>query len=431
MGFLDKMKKKAQNAVGNVAGPPPTPQAAAPQAPAAYAAPPQAAPQSGPTFTFNGDTRPLPSGWDGLSMEEWFYKYEMLRDEMMNIDEKVGLPHMTDEDGDDLDPEEVLLITEFGFRSGGDYEAYTNWCISSFAQQTGENFTDCAFRMGGIARERIMAEKAGAMSGAGGALEPIEGVTCEQWAQLMAQVVNGADTSALVASVGGQAKWDRVNAEWNARMASDTTMAIATVYGNAFAGGAQGQFGGAAAQAADQGVGGDLGAEPVPFETYVEIMEAQNAAAAKGEDAAAVLSSFGMSPLDWSNVGMYWSKKQQQEATKYHQLFIEYSAKYQGKYGTGDGLTSDQREEKVLAHIIQLASTGQAAQIVPYLKDYFPEEAEDMDAQHWWVDKACDMCGESGNRATAEQLLYVRYHLQEDHDDPQDVWVASELESLF
>jgi hypothetical protein len=355
-------------------------------------------------------------------MEAWFDKFESLRDRMMHIDDERGLPQMSDEDGDPLDPEEVLLITEFGFQSGGDYEAYRNWSVANWATQTGESPTDCEFRMSGMARERLMAQKAGAMSGAGGALEPVEGVSCEAWAQIQAQIAGGADHAGLIAAAGvDQAKWDRVSAEWNARMSSDTSMAIVTVYGNAFAGGGVGQYGAAAAQASAVGIGGDVGAEPVPFEKFVEVMEAQNAGHQKGEDANAVLASFGM----------YWNKKMSQEASKYHQLFTEYSAKYSAMYGDGDGLTQDQREDKILAQILQMAGAGQAAQILPFLKDYFPDDAEDNDALDWWFDKACDMCGESGDRARAEALLPIRYQLQEDEEDPMQEWVASEMESLF
>lgn len=388
-------------------------------------------PPPGATFQWDGDTRPLPQGWEGLSIEDWFYKFETLRDRMMNIDEE-NLPHMTDEDGDDLDPEEVLLISVFGFKSGGDYEAYRNWMVSNWAAQTGESFTDCEFRMGGIARERIMAEKAGAMSGSGGPLEPFEGISLEAWAHINAKIAGGGDAAALYGAEGmDQAKWDRVNAEWNARMASDTTFTIATVYGNAFSGAGGGQFSAAAGQAAAVGVGGDLGEEPCSYERYVEIMEAQNAGYQKGEDANAILATFGFNAVDWSNVGMYWSKKTQQEAEKYHRLFTEYSAKYQAKYGTGDGMTQDQREEFILGKIMEMAGNGQAQQILPYLKDYFPDDAEDMDALDWWIDKCCDMCGESGDRARAEQLLPIRYVLQEDEEDPMAEWVASEMESLF
>lgn len=178
-----------------------------------------------------------------------------------------------------------------------------------------------------------MGNKASAMSGPGGGLEPVEGVSVEQWAQVQAALASGGDVNALIARAGiDRARWDRVSAEWMARMQSDTTATIATVYGNAFAGASQGQHGAHAAHAAAVGVGGDLSAEPVPFERFVEIQVAMGAAADRGEDANALLASFGISALDWSNIGMFWSKKMQQEATTYHQLYTQYSAKYEARY---------------------------------------------------------------------------------------------------
>ncbi len=285
---------------------------------------------SGPSFTWDDDTYPLPPGWDGLSIEDWFFKLEGLRDRMMHIDDE-NLEPMTDEDGDELDPEEVLLIKEFGFKSGGQYEAFRNWGVHNWAAQTGESPTDCEFRMGGIARERITGKKAEAMSAPGGALEPVEGIAVDQWAKIQAGLASSQDLGTMLAEAGmDQAKWDRVSAEWMNRMQTDTTHTVSQAYSNAFAGG--GQFGAQASQAVAAGVGGDLGPEPIPFERYIEIMEAQSAASNRGEDANATLASFNMSAVDFSNISMYWSKKMQQEATKYHQLHTEYSAKYAAKY---------------------------------------------------------------------------------------------------
>ena len=115
--------------------------------------------------------------------------------------------------------------------------------------------------------------------------------------------------AAMGLSIGGYLEKAQRAFEWMARMQKDTSFAISNVYSNAFAGASTGQFGGAAAHAAAVGTAGDLGAEPIPFERYVEIMEAQSAAANRGQDANAVLASFGMSAMDWSNVSMYWSKK--------------------------------------------------------------------------------------------------------------------------
>jgi len=445
MGFFDKLKNKAQQAVNQVqqqhghGQPPgqPAPQGYPPpgqQPPQAYQQQgyqQQPPPQAGPSFQWDGDVYPLPPGWSGLPIDEWFYKLEKLRDRQMNVDQE-RLQPMTDADGDALDPEEVLVIQEYGFRSGGHFEAFRNWGIMGWAQQTGMDFTDCAFRYGGVARERIMAEKAGAMAGPGGALAPVEGVSCEQWAQLQAQLAGGADLGQLLAQHGmDRPKWDRVSAEWMARMSSDTSMAIATVYGNAFSSGGAGQYSQQAAQAVQQGVGGNVGAEPVPFETYVQIMVAQNAAAQRGEDVGAALAQFGMTPLDWSNVGAYWSKRTQQEAMKYHQLMIEYTAKYEGMYGLGDGLTSDQREVVIVDQLLQMAGSGQAAQMIAFLQQRFPDDAQDYDALDGWFDRACDKCAEMGDRNRAQQLLWARFPLQSDQSEGVQAYIQSEMESLF
>jgi hypothetical protein len=240
---------------------------------------------------------------------------------------------MNDEDGEPLDPPEVLLISKLGFQSGGHWEKFRNWGCDYWGRKTGEGAHDIEFRMGGIAREKIMAKQAAAMSGPGGALSPVEGVDLKTWARLQAGVAGGGNFDALLAQAGiDRARWDRVSAEWLARMQTDTTFTIANEYGAAFAGAGQGQFGAQAAHAAAVGVGGNLSNEPMPFERWVECMEAQNAAAERGEDAAAVIASFGLSVMDWSNASMFWSKKQQQEATKYYNLYIELSAKYAAKY---------------------------------------------------------------------------------------------------
>jgi len=268
MGLFDSFKKKAQDALKQASGSPEPQQPQQPQQPPQQSAAPRAR-AAGPGFEWDGDTYPLPSGWSGLSMEDWFLKLEQTRDRLMHADEE-DLEPMSDEDGEPLDPEEVLLI-KLGFQNGHHWEAFRSWGVTNWAAKTGDSPTDIEFRMGGIAREKIMAQKAGAMrgggGGGGGALEPVEGVSVEQWAQ-----------------------------------------------------------------AAAQGVGGNVGAEPIPFERFVEIQEAMGAASAKGQDPTAVLASFGLKIVDWSNVGMYWNKRMQQEATKYYELFTMYQAKYHAKY---------------------------------------------------------------------------------------------------
>jgi hypothetical protein len=36
--------------------------------------------------------------------------------------------------------------------------------------------------------------------------------------------------------------------------------------------------------------------------------------------------------MEWGQLGMFWSKKMQQDAMGYHRLYTEYSAKYRAQY---------------------------------------------------------------------------------------------------
>src|SRR5690606_28682485 len=114
-----------------------------------------------------------------------------------------------------------------------------------------------------------------------GEFAPVEGVDLDRWAAAQARVASGGQLDEILATLGiDQACWDRVSAEWNARMARDTTATIATAYGKAFSSSGQGQFGGAAAAGAAAMTGGSVqGEAPIPLERYVEIQEAQSAAA--------------------------------------------------------------------------------------------------------------------------------------------------------
>lgn len=335
MGFFDKIKKSAQDAINSATAPQPQPQPQAqaqPQpAPVQHAQP--APRHSGPTFRYDGDDYPIPPGWESLSVDDWFFKLETLRDRLMHADEE-RLQPMTNDEGEPLDPEEVILILE-GFVSGGHFEKFRTWGTHTWGRKLGEDPTNLEFRLGSIAREKIMANKAGAMSGTGGALSPVEGVSCEQWAQLNAALASGGggNFDQLLAGAGmDRPKWDRVNAEWLARMTTDTSMAIANVYGAAFAGGGYGQFSAQAGHAAQAGVGGDLSNEPVSFERYCEIEAAMGCASDRGEDVNQLLGQFGISAMEWGQIGMFWSKKMMQDAMGYHRLYTEYHAKYKARY---------------------------------------------------------------------------------------------------
>jgi hypothetical protein len=173
----------------------------------------------------------------------------------------------------------------------------------------------------------------------GGGFAPVEGVTLDAWAAINAAIVAGANHEDLLKGAGIPAdRWQRVSAEWNARMARDTTFAIAQVYGNAFQAASQGKFGphareAAAARAANR----DLQmAPPMPYEQYYEIMLEQKYAASRGQDPVQSLKASGLSIVDWTDLGSYmgyfFHRNAVREWTKYEQIHKTIEAKLAAKY---------------------------------------------------------------------------------------------------
>ncbi|CAN5919132.1 hypothetical protein BH11MYX3_BH11MYX3_39950 [soil metagenome] len=156
-------------------------------------------------------------------------------------------------------------------------------------------------------------------------LEPVEGIDLKTYSFTQARAMGvGNDLgkwAAILAENGmDQAKWDRVNTEWQRRMSGqggdmNATMALMTEYGKYFGMAQQGQFG--ASAAANAGQAGNLdhgqdavGDEPCTLERYAEIGGAQSAWSQQGRDVNAMLQQqFGMNALDWSNLSQFWSAK--------------------------------------------------------------------------------------------------------------------------
>jgi hypothetical protein len=154
-------------------------------------------------------------------------------------------------------------------------------------------------------------------------LEPVEGVTLEDWAAANAKMTSGTTQDEICKLLGIDApKWDRVNNEWLTRMKNDTSFTISRKYAAAFNQSASGNLGKGAASAG----------ESISFEKYIEAMVAQDVLGKQGRDAQDVLKDFGMTVADYSNVSSYWSGKMMSDfslAMKMNTLMNEYKAKYE------------------------------------------------------------------------------------------------------
>lgn len=154
-------------------------------------------------------------------------------------------------------------------------------------------------------------------------LDPVEGITLDQWAGVNAQVASGTTTEDAIKTIGvDMPKWDRVNNEWLTRMKNDTTFTISQKYAAAFNTTATGNL----------GSGSQISADSYPFEKYIEVMVAQDVLGKQGRDAQDILKDFGLTVSDYSNISSYWSGKMMTDfslAMKMSQLDAEYRKKYE------------------------------------------------------------------------------------------------------
>ena len=172
-----------------------------------------------------------------------------------------------------------------------------------------------------------------------GALAPVEGISLAAWAALNAAIVSGGSTEDLIKGAGiDKARWDRVSAEWNARMARDTTFAVATAYGNAFQAASQGKFGELAREAnAARAQNRELAMPPpMSYEQYYDILMQQSYAAKQGKDPIEALKACGLTIVDWTDLGAYmgylFNRTAQRDWTKYQEIHQRIEAKYAAQY---------------------------------------------------------------------------------------------------
>jgi hypothetical protein len=174
---------------------------------------------------------------------------------------------------------------------------------------------------------------------ASGDLAPVEGISLEQWAAINAAIIGGANYQDLLKGNGiEEPRWDRAKTEWEARMARDTTFAIATAYGDAFQNASKGKYAAYAkeanlARAANRDVNMDL---PMTLQQYYDILFEQSYATAAGEDATEVLKRCGLTLTDYidlsSFMGYYWQRTCQLKQKEYAKLLEDTTKKFDAKY---------------------------------------------------------------------------------------------------
>jgi hypothetical protein len=186
---------------------------------------------------------------------------------------------------------ESVVSTICRNKFGGDFNAYAQ----------------AQFNHRGQMSQKLMQQTAKAAA-ASGELNPVEGVTLEQWAGINAAFAQGANPDDLLKGQGiDKARWDRVRTEWEARMARDTTFTIAQIYGNAFQAASQGKYASYAKEAAAaRGAGRELAMElPMSLEQFWEILYEQAYGAKQGKDPVATLKSCNLTVVDWCDLSTF------------------------------------------------------------------------------------------------------------------------------
>ncbi len=178
-----------------------------------------------------------------------------------------------------------------------------------------------------------------AKAAASGEMNPVEGITLQAWAAINAAIVGGSAVDGLLKGAGiDKGRWERASAEWNARMARDTTFAITTVYGAAFQAASQGKFGDLAREAnAARAANRELALPPpMTHEQYWEIMYEQSYATKQGKDPVAALKACGLTIVDWTDLstymGYHFERTSQLRHKEYEEIHKRVEAKFAAKY---------------------------------------------------------------------------------------------------
>jgi hypothetical protein len=166
---------------------------------------------------------------------------------------------------------------------------------------------------------------------ASGLLNPIKGISMEDWAAANAKIASGMPLNDVLKILGTEKPiWDEASAEWMARMSQDTTFAISKVYGDAFTNSNIGKFAGAAPST-------DAANNPVveqvknDLDLYVKIMCHQNIGSTQGIDATSILKQYGLTLGDWGVINGFWSPKlgsNVENAMKMSALMDKYNAEF-------------------------------------------------------------------------------------------------------
>jgi hypothetical protein len=244
------------------------------------------------------------------------------------------------------DESRAEIMSRFGIRDRSHWHTVKDSVYQQLARKHG-SFEEVSQREVNWRSGQMQRHQQGvtAKAAASGELNPVEGIGLEKWAAMNAAIVSGASLEDLLKSNGlDQGKWERASAEWNARMARDTTFAITTVYGNAFQAASQGKYGNYAREANAARTGNrEMTMEPpMTIEQYWEILLEQDYGSKQGKNPVEVLKASGLTIVDWTDLSSFMGYYMNRTVVRNHKQFVEIcervKAKVAAKY---PGVTTD------------------------------------------------------------------------------------------
>lgn len=279
------------------------------------------APESGAQF----DT----AGFDPMNDEEAYFEAE-------TIMESEGFGGGTDES-------RAEVMARFGIQNRSPHWHIVKESVWQVLARKHGSFDEAAQRMSNYRSQRatgLMQQKQQATV-ASGALKPVEGISLEKWAAINAAIVQGNGLDDLLKGNGiDRARWDRAKAEWESRMSTDTTFAVATVYGAAFQAASQSKYTALAKEAnAARAANQDPSSQPpMAVLDYFRLLFEQEAASRAGTDPQAAIKAQGLTIVDWIDLstfmGYYIERNHQRllqnELKQVDALRAETIAKYPG-----------------------------------------------------------------------------------------------------
>jgi hypothetical protein len=132
--------------------------------------------------------------------------------------------------------------------------------------------------------------------------EAIHGITFDDYAATNAFLAQGKELDTLLPVLGVEApQWEEAEAYWLNQMTNDDSFRLITRYGEIFQNPAAGKFAGQKTETSSSAL------ERIPdMESYIKVGEHMSVATKYGVDAQTLLGQYGLTVMDWSQVGMHW-----------------------------------------------------------------------------------------------------------------------------